>query len=533
MISSLFSVCSCHLHYFFFHHDIISALRSVHSPSTQSTSQSFDTSVLDADEQERFHKTREVLFLKAFCSLESYIDDLDKFEDEDQKSFYSEPTLLQVLTKLSSGLTKLYDCCKDVELAPNPSTDMIQEEESDDLENRLVYMVKNVAFYAMSDENSKFLNQAQRTCLELLWNMCLCGSENAFDMLASMGGTSFFCGLSSDDSAHGSGIRSGLDVLEFEAAKTLSDVFVKEGVSRFAKALGLLKILESFAETRNGVNENYKLLVSLFQGGLEAASFIEKESRETVSHSTNTSSFVLASKHLEMIKDLWKLVVSALSYLLSPAISEDATFAPHTNDILEILSSCALFVPKWISVGMGEALAKGAMRAKSIAKNHGYRQDSESKKHSEDALKLFEACYIGLGRCQPESEDLQAITESSFRDALGFSLKSETNIPEVYVDFEVATIICEALKSESFSRGGLIISNFSLLCQLINKDEEKIRRKAGGVLASVDVAGVLDASLRRAEIAEERAEAAEIQNQKLQLELNELRALVSEVPSGV
>lgn len=172
------------------------ALRSVdNKPTNQSEKLDLDHEDLPYIHVEKIKSTRKSLFLKAFAVLERFTDILyHREEEEEQNSYFSEPSILQVLTKLSQGLTKLYECCRDKELAPNSAVNytICSQVQKSDLEGRMVNMINSVAIHAIGDFNSKYLTLAQRSCLELLRNMCAFGSARAFERLAVMGRKSFF-----------------------------------------------------------------------------------------------------------------------------------------------------------------------------------------------------------------------------------------------------------------------------------------------------------------------------------------------------
>ena len=133
--------------------------------------------------------------MKGFDVLEKFVEvsHLQK-EEEEKDSYFTESSILQVLTKLSQGLTKLFECCKNKELAPHPIIryTVCSMIEFDDLEGRLVNIINTVSIHAVGDVNSRYLTQAQRTCLDLMREMCASGSARAFERLAVMGGKSFF-----------------------------------------------------------------------------------------------------------------------------------------------------------------------------------------------------------------------------------------------------------------------------------------------------------------------------------------------------
>ena len=172
------------------------ALRSVQSKAVTTTQQNgLESENLSTADLRTIKDFRIKLFLKAFDALEKFVDVFHlQNEEEEKDSYFTESSLLQVLTKLSQGLTKLFECCKNKELAPYPIDryTVCSKIEYHDLEGRLVNIINTVSIHAVGDVNSRYLTQAQRTCLDLMREMCTFGSARAFERLAVMGGKSFF-----------------------------------------------------------------------------------------------------------------------------------------------------------------------------------------------------------------------------------------------------------------------------------------------------------------------------------------------------
>lgn len=147
---------------------------------------------------------RECFFLAAFDALEEYRGHFESDvlnDSEVVNSHYLEATQVQVLHKLTLGLAKLYEGCKDNEFAPWQAPDFQQHNlelnssfdiTSENLEGRFVHLVASIAKTAKGDPAAQFLTQAQRAALELLRLMSNQSSDEAMRKLAIMGGHSFF-----------------------------------------------------------------------------------------------------------------------------------------------------------------------------------------------------------------------------------------------------------------------------------------------------------------------------------------------------
>lgn len=149
---------------------------------------------------------REDLFLEAFDVLDDFHKHvLGSTTDEDEShSTFVESTRVQVLHKFSTGLAKLYECCKDDELSvPKPDQidssmtqpvlleSSIAERDKDELEGRFVDIIATIAKSSSSGPSSRFLSQAQRCCVDLLKTMSINGSGEALKTLTSLSGISF------------------------------------------------------------------------------------------------------------------------------------------------------------------------------------------------------------------------------------------------------------------------------------------------------------------------------------------------------
>merc|ERR1712151_631967 len=155
---------------------------------------------------------------------------LNDEEECEADQMFIETARLQVLNKISNGLTQLYDCCKGYELSP-----VVVYNTTKSYEARFVDMVHSLILLAVSDnKNQKFLTQAQRICLDLLRKMASASSSKAFEKLAVMGGKYFvwFPNTSrrrdygQDDDDDHDATNSTVELVEQEAAKTVSEAFV-------------------------------------------------------------------------------------------------------------------------------------------------------------------------------------------------------------------------------------------------------------------------------------------------------------------
>ncbi len=162
------------------------ALRSVR-PSTTNPNLQVKSEEVECDPLLVDHRRN--LFDKSFEELMNFKNFLEEnrenLNDGDEVATgYIETTHLQVLTKFSQGLSKLYECCRDEELSPRCSSNCKESE--------FVELVAFIAEAATGGPSSKYLTQAQKPCLDLLKNMSLNCSSLAFEVLVRHGSNSVF-----------------------------------------------------------------------------------------------------------------------------------------------------------------------------------------------------------------------------------------------------------------------------------------------------------------------------------------------------
>jgi hypothetical protein len=164
---------------------------SISPPSSPAKTTSMD-SMGDELDPILEHK-RMQLFNKSYEVLIQFGAFLKKNEDAisgGNSGGYIDSLHLQVLTKLSQGLSQLYLCCKTCELSPR---------RKDEREENFVELVTLIVNMAHAGSTSKFLTQAQRECLDILRTMSLHCSSRAFEVLAQMGSNVILNQQSPDD----------------------------------------------------------------------------------------------------------------------------------------------------------------------------------------------------------------------------------------------------------------------------------------------------------------------------------------------
>lgn len=172
------------------------ALRSVRAAVEDKVQETSRTSILDNPEVD---SRRQELFDVAFDELVafgSFLEQHGKKSGADVGDEMAIDSLLgQVLTKMTSELAKLYECCKKDEMKPGPCAiqlDISIEDADDTYESRFLHLLHVIGSSAGNDGGSRYLNQVQRGVMSLLQGMASNSSLRAFKALASISGLYMF-----------------------------------------------------------------------------------------------------------------------------------------------------------------------------------------------------------------------------------------------------------------------------------------------------------------------------------------------------
>jgi len=447
---------------------------------------------------------RENLFLDAFDVLDSLREHLegDAADNESGLSPHLEPTQVQVLSKFAAELSKLYECCKDNEFAEDRSLSNHSSIESliapvaptpsedDAMVSRFVRIVTTVAQGSSSGPGSRFLSQAQRSCMDLLKAMATSGSPEALLNLTIMAGTSFFA----ERDPSGKALK-GVDILCHEASNVVLDAFSSNQLTDECKVVVLARLLSLFPEGENAVNKTKDVpavgiaistLTPVMRQGLESAKRLDNGPQET-------------SRDMFGVLDiLWKKVFGTLSRMLSLAPNGSKRIdISHAADLVELVTAAATNCPSRHSPDLFSVLSSGASRCMDVAK-----LTEESGGDIKDILNLFAACFVGSCR---KDKAMQGIA----KNVLNAAADSLTLVPPK-TDFKVkASLKVFQVVQEIGDIEGIVIAIFPELSRLVCLDDASLRRAAGALLVRANISTILDNSQTRWETAEERARTAE------------------------
>lgn len=488
------------------------ALRSVNPSKKEQSDETKDRKLSDDDAKaSALHQAR--MFRMAFDYVEKLGNNLEHqsiHDDEEGSAIYAESTLLQVMTKFSSSLAALYECCKDDEMSP-PTLAAQREGASSDLESKLTHVVGVIMKTAIGDPSSKYLTQAQRSCLEILQTMSLHGSFIAYEEL----GERAYCSINLTESASFGGENNvtassaASETLQVECSKVVLELFSSDTTDYSTK----LRVFDSIlARAIESSIARYDLFIPIVRQGLELiTNALEGQAADDAD-----------DRDLE---DLWKRILRILSVLLVPSTTESIqSYSYNAEDILSITSLCTEKLPSKFTNDLCDVLALGAQSAAKVARNQSEISGDGREDVAElrtNGLKMFHACFSGLSESQPNGSLLLSLSETILREAVDGAAQTasmkEHNSDDTSVDVQISLFVCESIRKLP-NIEQVAVKLFPWLCKLTRSDSAALRTEASTVLSSVDMVRVIE----EAKAAEERAMIAEVKCEQLRTEVEKL-----------
>jgi hypothetical protein len=467
---------------------------------------------------------RENLFLDAFDVLDSFREHLERDSvsaNESSLSSHLESTQVQVLSKLAIELSKLYDCCCENEFAEDLSLSgfsdfaalivpiAVPPGDEDPMVARFVRVVVSVATNSSSGEGSRFLSQAQRTCVDLFRTMASNGSPEAFLNLTHLASSAIFA----ERDLNGKPM-DGVDILSFEMSSVLSQEFPKKVVSDECRAVILTRLMLMLKMQRdeNVKQQNaskvstisYAVLLPIVNVALESA-------KRLYNGRIGTSQPILS-----LLDILWENICSSLSEMLSPVPDGlKGIHIPRATDLVELVKTSARFVPTRYYADLCGILSSGARRSLEITRS---AEESQESIIVNDHLSLFAACFSGACQLQPDDKGLQQIASHTLEGAVKLI---STNSGAAATDRKASLLVCQVLSSLD-SAEVIVIAVLSQLSQLVGAEDVSLRRSAGGVLARTNISGTVQDAIERCKTAEGRARVAEAKVTQLETEIEVL-----------
>lgn len=323
----------------------------------------------------------------------------------------------------------------------------------------------------------------------------------------------------------------GSDLLCREAAKAVSEELSGGTILDETKVEVLYRILTLYTtemsrdvdnketgKKRSHQKKSYALLVPIIESALESADRLDKPENN--------------GEDSAWLDPLWEKVIEVLTHCLTPVrTASHGSYIARSSSLLDILQSVVSHSPTRKDNVICGILSSGVTSSIDVAQSQACIADDDStvsdvrrkaKTRGEEALKVFEACFDGLCKLEPQGPALHELARNVLEDALPPDPTSRADADNIVLHASVAVIVCKVI-ARNTEMERLAIGIFSLLSRLISVDDAVLRREAGSILARVDVGQVLEEATRRREMAEERAQEAEEHIQELLEEIEDLR----------
>ena len=271
-------------------------------------------------------------------------------------------------------------------------------------------------------------------------------------------------------------------------------------------------------ETKENDNTNsfFGVFAGMFQGGLTAADFMEKNNQ--------TNQFGDPAIVNVLLEEVWSKTTSFLRIILGNGQRDNVSVNPTTDLILRFISTINDNAPQKNYDDLGKAFLDGITNSVNNLKQLTRSADSQSKRYG-DALVLFEACFQGLCKCSPDSQILQRTTEKLLTEALpSFNSRPLYEDKKTLTNEKLVICVCKTLhQSQNVEK--TLTRIFPYLTQLITYDSFELRKEVGCALAKIDVSGII----KRLETAESNSSKANELNQKLTSDMKNYEVEIKQV----
>mmetsp|Transcript_36290 Transcript_36290/g.87912 ORF Transcript_36290/g.87912 Transcript_36290/m.87912 type:complete len:1753 (+) Transcript_36290:95-5353(+) len=478
---------------------------------------------------------RENLFLDAFDVLDSfrvYLESDVSTGGDSESSGYMEPTQAQVLNHFANDLKKLYECCKDHEFAESHKVDhnallqkvLVLEQpepgDEDALETRFVRIITTVCYNSSGGPQSRFLSQAQRACLDLLKTMSSNGSLEAFVCLSSLCFDGFI--RQEVDSNRVSGDMAVLT--STEASNSLFEALPNDCVSDEIRVMVLCRMMLAFVGEQNqtysvlgsGNDFLYRLFKSMIGPCVTSAHTLQKQYWTPEQHGSPMD---------QLLDLLWDRLCAVLARLLTSAFQNELS-AQVFNDLTVIVDGVSKYPNDRYSSALCGILATEAMNCLDLQWPPEEKSDED---YSNESLKLFGSCFGGICRLNPEERILPVIAKQVLEAAKEELSKEKDDNDEstnsedpTNRKVEACVIMCQSME-DTVGMELVVISVFSLLCEMVGATDHRLRDSVATVLSKVNVGSALEDIKGQCQTAEDRAQRAEEQVATMRKQMEDLQ----------
>ena len=277
-----------------------------------------------------------------------------------------------------------------------------------------------------------------------------------------------------------------------------------------------------------------KLIAPLVIEAMKAASTVE-------SPASSESGEQRGSLLDKLIDALWQRVSEFLSRLIKPGLTSEASgrTIAHALDLVDIVQASAAQVPSRHHEMLCTVLSSGASSCLKLAKENGKETKKDKDKRqqeqhlkSENELKLFTTCFVGVCSVQPTDQRILSLADEILADT-SESLKARDDQEcEQGVGIRSTLSVFRALQ-EMVGIEPFLVAIFPKLCKLIGTEHTALRMAVGNVIGRINVGEVLEETQARCRDAVERAEGAEARAIALEALVEELKRQKEELERQV
>lgn len=498
------------------------ALRSVRE------STSFNRELNPNNLSEELDSFRESLFVEAFESLEGFV------EHQEKASSKSDDTFSQVILKFCTLLLGVHACCELYEFSEDNAFKAQSYFEcimagkafkpDQSLEDRFIDAVETVLVFSRNDSKSRYLNQSQRACFDIFESIAGCGSFMMMMKLLQIAGPAIHSREATDfhdDTEQGEDSTAGNELLHIEASRILLKCLEDGRVEKKVAAVVTMIAIKGFVDTRGRVLDGrkayYKRLIAYIERGASAI-----DSMSTVSGNSVQG----------IVSAFWGVLMDAIRLISQPVdLGKGLSKISRAHELKELVKVAGKYVPHEKKARLTESVEEIAVNTLEVMdlnaiyckKNPDTDRGKKSRRHCDELLHLFSACFELICELDPSHESLTQMSTNVLARLLEYAYHpSDTNEEYHETTLHAGLAVCRAL-SQFPSMESTVISVFPLLCQLLLTESPEIRSGVVKVLTEVNIKDAFGKDNASYLALEKRAVTAEQKADRLSKQIESLR----------
>jgi hypothetical protein len=273
----------------------------------------------------------------------------------------------------------------------------------DDLEGRFVKFVATIVDLSTVDLSAQYLNQAQRSCLQLLMVMGAEGSCESLQCLVKLGDVFFFIPKEGEDKLN----LKKSESVGLEAVTAVAEALHAATPPAECKSLILSQVLSVYLREgkdglladRQDVKIDYKRLITVVVSGVDGCAAVEEGLEGTETE---------VSPSRRLMETTWVSLIDVLSIMIVPIPMGNCM--EKISRVLEVMELVKAIVPKAppkFASSLCETLVRSASNCLEVAELHErcgiHHSDknvaSKSKRHRDELIQLFAECFQAIACC--------------------------------------------------------------------------------------------------------------------------------------